>query len=96
MVMFPDGENVDTVLPFVTREIFAFIMDEALPEEAYKNINHIAPGILPDIDLCSDHWGAIYTLYNPGVLTGQNHNAGRGKYNSFENHHTRTQAERCS
>ena len=47
-------------------------MDEALPEEAYKNINHIAPGILPDIDLCSDHWGSIYTLYNAGVLTGSN------------------------
>lgn len=54
----------------ITREFFAFVMDEALPEEAYKNINNIAPGILPDIDLCSDHWGSIYTLYNAGILTG--------------------------
>ena len=64
----------------VTREIFAFIMDEALPEEAYKNINHIAPGILPDIDLCSDHWGSIYTLYNAGVLTGTNDKGYDGVY----------------
>ena len=55
-------------------------MDEALPEEAYKNINHIAPGILPDIDLCSDHWGSIYTLYNAGVLTGTNDKGYDGVY----------------
>lgn len=67
-----DGKNSSFWTSNVTREVFAFIMDEALPEEAYKNINHIAPGILPDIDLCSDHWGSIYTLYNAGVLTGTN------------------------
>lgn len=64
----------------VTREVFAFIMDEALPEEAYKNINRIAPGILPDIDLCSDYWGSIYTLYNAGVLTGTNNMGYDGVY----------------
>ena len=67
-----DGKNTSFWTSNVTREVFAFIMDEALPEEAYKNINHIAPGILPDIDLCSDHWSSIYTLYNAGVLTGTN------------------------
>ena len=67
-----DGKNSSFWTGNVTREVFAFIMDEALPEEAYKNINHIAPGILPDIDLCSDYWGSIYTLYNAGVLTGTN------------------------
>ena len=64
----------------ITREIFAFVMDEALPEEAYKNINNIAPGILPDIDLCSDHWGSIYTLYNAGILTGTNDSGYDGVY----------------
>ena len=32
------------------------------------------------IDLCSDHWGSIYTLYNAGVLTGTNDKGYDGVY----------------
>lgn len=57
----------------ITREYFAHIIRESLPDEAYQPINNIAYGILPDIDLSSYYWGDIYDLFNAGILTGTNH-----------------------
>lgn len=57
----------------ITREYFAYIMRGSLPDEAYKPINNIAYGILPDIDLSSCYWGDIYDLFNAGIVTGTNH-----------------------
>ena len=54
----------------ITRELFASIIEEALPADAYSAINAIAFGEIPDVDLYSPYAGAIYTLYNAGILTG--------------------------
>lgn len=66
----------------ITRELFASIIEEALPEEAYPAINTIALGEIPDVDLYSPYAGAIYTLYNAGILTGAAENGAAGIFHS--------------
>lgn len=58
----------------ITRELFASIIEEALPADAYSAINTVAFGEIPDVDLYSPYAGAIYTLYNAGILTGATEN----------------------
>lgn len=62
----------------ITRELFASIIEEALPADAYSAINAIAFGEIPDVDLYSPYAGAIYTLYNAGILTGAAENGAAG------------------
>ena len=51
----------------LTRQEFAAILANALPDNALPQVNQIADGVLPDV-YRSDT--AIYKLYRAGILTG--------------------------
>ena len=64
----------------ITRELFAYIIAQALPGEAYAAINQIMPGDIPDVIPGSDHTDAVYLLYNAGILTGSTENGLAGVF----------------
>lgn len=51
-----------------TRAQFAVIMSAALPEEAFPAINEITA--IPDVSGSEPYAGAVYRLYNAGILQG--------------------------
>ena len=53
-----------------TRAQFASIMAKALPATALSAINNISSGKIPDVSTSATYSGAVYTLYNAGILTG--------------------------
>jgi hypothetical protein len=53
-----------------TRAQFATIMAKALPSEALPAINQITVGSLPDVPASATFASAVYTLYNAGILVG--------------------------
>jgi uncharacterized protein YjdB len=54
----------------ITRAQFAQIMAKALPAEALPAINNIDVGSLPDVPATAAYASSVYTLYNAGILTG--------------------------
>ncbi len=57
----------------ISRENFAFILSNALPADALKEINNIPNGKIPDLYASE----SVYKLYRAGVLTGSD------KYGTF-------------
>ena len=51
----------------LTRQEFAAILANALPDNALPQVNQIADGVLPDVSRSDT---AIYKLYRAGILTG--------------------------
>jgi hypothetical protein len=64
-----DGQFTDYTAA-ITRAQFAQVMVKALPEEALPAINNIEFGALPDVPAAADYADAVYTLYNAGILVG--------------------------
>ena len=54
----------------ITRGDFVLIFAKTLPEEAYKQINEIEYGQIPDVQEDSEYYEAAYKLYRAGILTG--------------------------
>ena len=55
----------------ITRGDFVVIFANALPEEAYTQINDIEYGEIPDVqEEGSEYYEAAYKLYRAGILTG--------------------------
>lgn len=54
----------------ITRGDFVVIFANALPEEAYAQINDIEYGEIPDVEEDSEYYEAAYKLYRAGILTG--------------------------
>lgn len=54
----------------ISNEIFAHLMANALPKNAYSSINKIGIGLLPSISPQTTYVEQIYTLINAGILTG--------------------------
>ena len=53
-----------------TRAQFASILERALPNEAYPEINTVEIGAIPDLEMDQKYAFSVYTLYRAGVLTG--------------------------
>ena len=70
----------------ISRVNFAFILENALPDDALTAINAIEKGTLPDVkdDYKAD---SVYTLYRAGVLTGND------EFGTFNPDSTITRAE---
>lgn len=65
----------------VTKEVFVQFITNALPESAYKDINHIAFGTLPGVSVYPYYADEIYALFNAGILTGSD---STGEFDSDE------------
>ncbi len=55
-----------------SREQFAEIFANALPEEALMQINTISANAIPDVSASASYADAVYRLYRAGILTGSN------------------------
>ena len=64
----------------ITRELFAYVIAQALPGEAYAALNQIMPRDIPDVMPGSDRTDAVYMLYNAGILTGSTENGLAGVF----------------
>lgn len=53
-----------------TRAGYIEIFANALPEDAYTEINSIADAVIPDVPMSHPQAGAIYKLYRAGILQG--------------------------
>ena len=53
-----------------TREEFAYILSNSLPDSALKLINTIEAGSIPDVPTSQKYAADIYKLYRAGILTG--------------------------
>ncbi len=53
-----------------TRAQFAAILAKALPEEAYREINAVEIGAIPDVSMEEGYSFSVYKLYRAGILTG--------------------------
>ncbi len=53
-----------------TRADFAVIFANALPEEAYEEINTVPNNTIPDVSINAAYGEAVYKLYRAGVTTG--------------------------
>ena len=65
MIFYGEYDNPDAT---ATRAQFAEILSRALPDEALPEINHVLD--IPDISGDESYAGAVYRLYNAGILTG--------------------------
>ena len=54
----------------ITRGDFVVIFANALPEEAYTQINDIEYGEIPDVEEDREYYEPAYKLYRAGILTG--------------------------
>lgn len=54
----------------ITRGDFVVIFANALPEEAYTQINDIEYGEIPDVEEGREYYEPAYKLYRSGILTG--------------------------
>lgn len=54
----------------IYRGDFAYILANALPDEALEAVNSVEDGAIPDVPSDSYISGAVYKLYRTGVLTG--------------------------
>ncbi len=54
----------------ITRGDFVVIFANALPEEAYTQINEIEYGEIPDVEEGKEYYESAYKLYRAGILTG--------------------------
>jgi hypothetical protein len=54
----------------ITRGDFVVIFANALPEEAYTQINDIEYGEIPDVEEGREYYEPAYKLYRAGILTG--------------------------
>lgn len=54
----------------ITRAEFAQILANALPDEAFEQINTVDDGAIPDVNASSAYAIAIYKLYRAGILSG--------------------------
>lgn len=73
-------DNAQYGLP-VSKEVFVQFLTNALPESAYKDINHIAFGTLPGVSVYPYYADKIYALFNAGILTGSD---STGEFDSDE------------
>ncbi len=62
---------------FATRAQFVDILAKALPENEFKKINNIELGEIPDVDTNAKYCGIVYSLYNAGIISGND------KYGTF-------------
>lgn len=53
-----------------TRAEFAKILARSISDTDFEEINYIANGAIPDVDMNNDYAPAVYLLYRAGVLTG--------------------------
>jgi hypothetical protein len=53
-----------------TRAGYMEIFANALPDEAYKAVNTIADGAIPDVPMTYPQAAAIYKLYRAGIAQG--------------------------
>ena len=64
-----DDKNYPIDRP-ITRGDFVVIFANALPEEAYTQINDIEYGEIPDVEEGREYYEPAYKLYRAGILTG--------------------------
>lgn len=55
---------------YATRRLVAAILADSLPAEAFREINRVENGMIPDVKLSDEGAEEIYLLYRAGVLTG--------------------------
>ena len=55
----------------ITRSEYVYIFSRALPAEAFKEINNVAVGDIPDVKSCNTKYEqAIYKFYRAGIVIG--------------------------
>ena len=55
----------------ITRSEYVYIFSRALPAEAFKEINNVAGGHIPDVKSCNTKYEqAIYKFYRAGIVIG--------------------------
>lgn len=64
------SNQFDNYTRSITREEFAVIFANTLPEESYTVINTISDGAIPDVPAGSANAQMVYRLYRAGILTG--------------------------
>lgn len=70
ILSFSDPLTADFYTGVISKEIFAYLIAHALPEDAYKDINHIGFGLIPGVSISAVYAEEIYRLFNAGILTG--------------------------
>lgn len=55
---------------YATRIGYMYIFANALPIEAYDEINRIDDGMIPDVPADAPYAGCVYKLYRAGIVTG--------------------------
>ena len=55
----------------ITRSEYVYMFSRALPAEAFKEINTVAVGSIPDVKNCNTKYEqAIYKFYRAGIVIG--------------------------
>ena len=81
------GEHGDYAATAATREQFVCMMKNAFPDSEFLAINNIEKGKIPDVSTVSFDADAIYTMYNAGIVTGND------GYGTFTPNNTITRSE---
>ena len=74
----------------VTRAMFAKLMHNALPHEAFMEINSISDFTICDVAPTSDYGAAVYSLYRAGIISGSD------QFGTFYPERNITRAEACA
>lgn len=82
-----DGEYSGYATTAATREQFVCMMKNAFPDSEFPAINNIEKGKIPDVSTVSFDADAIYTMYNAGIVTGND------GYGTFTPNNTITRSE---
>ncbi len=53
-----------------TRAEFAQILARSISDTDLQEINYVADGAIPDVDMTSEYADSVYLLYRAGILTG--------------------------
>lgn len=81
------GEHGGYAATAATREQFVCMMKNAFPDSEFPAINNIEKGKIPDVSTVSFDADAIYTMYNAGIVTGND------SYGTFTPDNTITRSE---
>lgn len=74
-----DGEydNYDAA---IVRQEFVHVFYRAMPKSAYKSINSVSNGSIPDVSSGDVYADEIYTFYRAGILTGYSNTDGYAEH----------------
>lgn len=64
------SDNFNDYDKIANRDEFAYILSNALPDNALRSINTIEEGAIPDVSMSQEYADSIYRLYRAGILTG--------------------------